>query len=114
MENKTTILDPLLERAEIYGKTSIELFKLQAIEKTTKVVSHIYSRFIAIFVLLLFFITISIGVGIWLGDFLGKIYYGFLCLSGFYFIIWGIIYFLMHPWIKKQASNSIITQMLKM
>ena len=113
MENNTTILDPLLERAEIYGKTSLQLIKLQALEKTTKVASHIYSRFIAIFVFLLFFIMISIGVSIWLGDFLGKIYYGFLCLAGFYFISGAVIYFFMHDWIKKQVSNSIITMMLK-
>lgn len=113
MENKTTILDPLLERAEIYGKTSLQLMKLQAVEKTTEVTAHIYSRFIAIFVLLLFFIMISIGVAIWIGNFLGEVYYGFLCLSGFYLIIWSAIYFFMHNWIKKEAGNSIITMMLK-
>ncbi|OFY84197.1 MAG: hypothetical protein A3F72_14305 [Bacteroidetes bacterium RIFCSPLOWO2_12_FULL_35_15] len=113
METKTTILDPLLERAEIYGKTSIELIKLQALEKTTQIASHIYSRFIALFVFSMFFIMISIGAAIWLGNFLGKIYYGFLCVSGFYFILGGVIYFLMHNWIKKHVGNSIITLMLK-
>ena len=112
MENKTTILDPILERAETFGKTSLELFKLQTIEKFTKFISHVVSRSIAFFVLSLFIIMLSIGASIWLGDLLGRMYYGFLCVAVFHFIIGCIIYFFMHNWIKKQVSDAIITEML--
>lgn len=112
MENKTTILDPLLERAEIYGKTRIELFKLKAVDKTTKVISPIVSRIIAISVLTFFLLMLNIGVALWLGDLLGKMYYGFLCVAIFYGIIGGVLFFFMHTWLKKQVSNSIIKQML--
>ena len=112
MENETTFFEPLLERVEAYGKTSYELFKLEAAEKTVNIVSTVFSRSIAIFSLSIFIVFISIGCSLWLGDVLGKMYYGFLCVAGFYGIIGGILYFFMHNEIKKSAANSIVKQML--
>ena len=39
MEDKTNIFESLLERASDYGKTSYELVKLKAVDKTSDVVS---------------------------------------------------------------------------
>lgn len=112
MEDKKTILEPLFERAEAYGKTSYELFKLKAVDKTTGVASTFVSRAIAFFVISMFISVASIGLAIWLGDVLGKLYYGFFCVAGFYGIVGGVLYFFMHNWIKKCVSNSIIVQLL--
>ena len=112
MEEKTTLLEPLIERAEAYGKTSYELFKLQALEKTTGVVSTSVSRGLAFFVLALFVVFVSTGVSIWLGDLLGKAYYGFLCVAAFYGILGIVLYFFFHDRIKTSVSNSFISQML--
>lgn len=112
MENEKTILEPLLERAEAYGKTSLELAKLKAIEKTTNVASTLSSRAIAIYFLSFSLLMVSIGVSLWLGDLFGKTYYGFLCVAGFYAIIGGILYFFLHDWIKKRLGDSLITQIL--
>lgn len=112
MENKSTIFDPLFERAKAYGKTSFELYKLKAVEKTSGISSTFASRAIAFFVFSLFVLMASVGISLWLGELLGKTYYGFLCVAGFYGIIGGILYFFMHNWIKKGINNSIIKEML--
>jgi hypothetical protein len=112
MENETTFLEPLFEKAEAYGKTSYELFKLRATEKTVNVLSTFFSRGIAILALYIFIIFFSIAISLWLGDLLGKVYYGFLCVAGFYGIITCIIYFFMHNWIKKITSSAIVKQMV--
>lgn len=112
MENQTSFVKPLFERAEEYGKTSYELFKLKTVDKTAGIVSTFVSLCSAILILSMFIVTASIGVALWLGDLLGKSYYGFFVVAVFYGIIGGVLYFLMYNWIKKRVSNSIISQML--
>lgn len=105
-------IEPLFERAEAYGKTSLELIKLKALNKTTEVVSTGVSRSIVVFVVSMFLILSSVGGALWLGDLLGKSYYGFFCVAGFYGILGVVIYAFMHKWIKKCVSNSLILQLL--
>lgn len=112
MEDKINLIEPLFEKAEAYGKTSYELLKLKALDKTAEVVSTFVSRGAVVLVISIFIIIINIGVSLWLGDLLGKQHYGFFCVAGFYGLIGGILYFLMHNRIKKSVSNSIISQML--
>lgn len=112
MENETTFLEPLFEKAEAYGKTSYELFKLEATEKTVNFLSTGFSRSVAVFFFSIFIVFASIGISLWLGDLLGKTYYGFFCVAGFYGIIGIVLYFFLHTEIKKHAGNSIVKQML--
>lgn len=112
MEDKINFTEPILERAEEYGKTSYKLFKLKAVDKTAGVVSTFISRGTVALVLSMFILILTIGVAIWLGDLLGKLYYGFFCVAGFYGLIGVILYFFLHNFIKKIISNSIITHLL--
>jgi hypothetical protein len=112
MENQANFLDPLIEKARVYGKTSFDLYKLKAVEKTSDISSTIISRLTAFLVLSLFVVMSSIGVAFWLGDYFGEIYYGFFCVGGFYGILGLILYFFLHDWIKERTSNTIVKQML--
>jgi hypothetical protein len=112
MENQANFLDPLIEKARVYGKTSFDLYKLKAVEKTSDISSTIISRLTALLVLSLFVVMSSIGVAFWLGDYFGEIYYGFFCVGGFYGILGVILYFFLHGWMKERTSNSIVKQML--
>jgi len=112
MEVKTSFIEPLFERAEEYGKTSYELFKLKAVDKTATVVSVLVLRSIIIFTLSVFVVIASIGAALWIGDLLGKSYYGFFCIAGFYGILGGVIYFFLGNTIKKSVENSVISQLL--
>ncbi|OFY91885.1 MAG: hypothetical protein A3K10_05805, partial [Bacteroidetes bacterium RIFCSPLOWO2_12_FULL_31_6] len=87
MENKIVFIEPLFERAEAYGKTSYELIKLKAVDKTSDVLSTFVSRGAVILVLSMFIVIVNIGIALFLGDLLGKSYYGFFCVAGFYGII---------------------------
>lgn len=112
MENKTRFVEPLLQKAEAYGETSIELIKLQAVDKTSDILSSGVSRGAVVLVGSIFTIMINIAVALWLGDVLGKSYYGFFCVAGFYAVCGLLLYFYMHTWIKERVRNSIIAQML--
>ena len=106
------IIEPLLEKVETYAKTSIELYKLKTIDKTASVTSTLIVRGIVAVFLSVFFIAINIGLSLWIGDLLGKSYYGFFCVAGFYGVIGGIVYFFMRKYIKKLIMNSIISQLM--
>ena len=111
-ENETSLVGTLIERVEEYSRTSYELFKLKAIDKMSSVVSTVVSRLCAVIFLFIFIIVLHVAVALWLGELLGKGYYGFFCVAGLDVIIWAILYFVMHNWFKKRISNSIISQML--
>jgi len=107
MNAKDSLIEPLLEKAEEYGKTSFELLKLKSIDKAADVSSQVISRLVIGIVVLIFTIFLNIAIALWLGDLLGKIYYGFLIVAAFYGII-GIILFSVQPAIKKSVNDSII------
>jgi hypothetical protein len=56
---------------------------------------------------------LNLGVALWLGDLLGKLFYGFFVVSGFYVIAGIVIYFFMHKWLKRIVSDYFIKHMLK-
>jgi hypothetical protein len=112
MENKVLYIEPLVEKVEQYGKTSYELIKLKAIYTTTKVASTFVSRGIFFIVIFMAIVVLTIGLALWLGDLLGKSYYGFFCVATFYAIVGGVLYFYLHTKIKNGVSNAIISQML--
>lgn len=108
---ETSLVEPLIERAEQFGKTTFELIKLKSLNKLADVTSSLISRLLLTVVLSVFTITLSIAIALWLGALLGKNYYGFFIVASFYGIA-GITLFFIHPAIKARASNVIIKQML--
>ncbi len=110
-EEKTNLFEDLLEKVEDYGKTRIELLKYNAIDKTSDITSTIISRVLLVITLSMFVIVLNIAVALWLGDILGKSYYGFLIVAAFYGVV-GIVLFFTHDWIKKSVANSIISKIL--
>lgn len=112
MEYTLSLIEPLLEKAEKFSKTSIELLKLKSVYKTSDVASTLISRLLLIVIILFFLFSVNVAVALWLGDLLGKNYYGFLLMASFYGLI-GIVLFFLHPAIKASVNNSIIIKLLK-
>ena len=113
MNNTATPIESLFERAEDYSKTTLELFKLSAIDKSADVFSSLAVRFAIFMVGAVFTLVINIGVAMWLGELLGKPYYGFFVVAIFYALVMSLLYLFRNEWIKTPVSNSIITQMTK-
>jgi hypothetical protein len=110
METKVNLIEPLLERAETYGKTSFELIKLKSLDKTADLASTLASRSMFTLVVSFFAFTINIAVALWLGDLLGKTYYGFLIVACCYALA-GIVLLIIHPFIKSRVNNAVIRQL---
>jgi fatty acid desaturase len=113
MEKPASIVEALYERVEAYSKTTIELSKLKALNTTTHVVTTMISRLSVIIMLALFALVMNIGIALWLGELLGKNYYGFFIVAVFYLVAGIVLHFFLHNWIKKPISDLIITQALQ-
>jgi hypothetical protein len=113
MEDKTTPFEVLLERVQAYAKTSIQLFKLKATEKLAAILSNLASGLVLLIFLILFFVNLNIAIALLIGDLLGKVWLGFVVVSGLCACVGFILYIFSDKWIKRPVSNSIITQLLK-
>jgi hypothetical protein len=113
MEDTEKLLESVLERAVEYGKTSLELLKLKALDKASDVVSSTIPHTLVIVTLTSFLLFLNLGLAFWLGEILGKVFLGFFVVAAFYAIAAGVVHFFMHKWLKKIIGNYFIKQMLK-
>jgi len=113
MEDRTTPFEVLLERAQAYTKTSIQLFKLKATDKLAEILSKLASGFVILIFLVFFFINLNIGIALLIGDLLGKFWLGFVIVSCAYACLGFIVYLFRDQLIKRPVKNSMIAQLLK-
>jgi uncharacterized membrane protein len=111
-ENPTTI-EMLLEKAENYTKTSIELAKLNLIDKCAEVVSSLAATIIIVIVVVMFIMLTNFGLAIWIGQLLGNVYYGFFTVAGFYLVVAVVLLLFKKQFLKTPVSNIVITEILK-
>ena len=112
MENHAILIGKLFEKAERYTMSSVELYKLKVIDKSADVISSLTARLAVILFITLFFLILNIGIALWIGETLGKSYYGFFIVAGFYALVGIVLYLFRNRWIKEPLRNSIITQAL--
>jgi hypothetical protein len=112
MEKPSNLVESLFEKLGLYGKTTYELSKLRALQKSADIAASVVARVAAIVILSLFVFILSIGIALLLGDWLGKFYYGFFVVAAFYLLAGIICLFQLHKWIKKPIGDLIISQVL--
>jgi hypothetical protein len=113
MDEREGLIESLIEKGEQYGKTTLELLKLKTLDKSADVASDLVSWLIIVIFATLFFLILNVGIALWIGDLLGKSYYGFFVIAGFYAILTLIFSIFRKQLIKRPLNNSIITQVLK-
>lgn len=112
MEQQENLIESLIEKGEQYGKTTFELIKLKALDKSADVTSTMVSWLIVVVLIVLFFLILNIGLALWLGELLGKDYFGFFTVAGFYGLLALIFGIFRVKLVKKPVNNSIISQVL--
>jgi hypothetical protein len=112
MEEYEKLIESLLEKASDYGKASFELAKLKALDKASDVVSSLVPKSVVFLLIAIGFLFLNFGLAVWLGDILGKLYFGFFVVASFYGITAIIIHFFMRDWLKKTVRDFFIRQVL--
>jgi hypothetical protein len=113
MEDNTKLIESLLERTAEYGKASFELVKLKALDKTSDAVSSLIPHAVVLVLAAVFMLFLNLGLAFWLGEILGRTFYGFFVVAAFYGITGIVLHFFMHERIKNLIGNYFIKHMLK-
>lgn len=113
MTNEATAVEKLIEKMAVYSKTSVEVYKLKAVYKTANIYSSLAVKLVLSIVVALFFLFLSLGFSLWIGSLLGKGYFGFFIVAAAYLVAFVVIYLFRNSWIKRAASNYIISTLLK-
>jgi fatty acid desaturase len=113
MDEKTKLLESLLESAKDYSRTSLELIKLKVIDKVADSLSSAIPLSVVIILSALFLLFLSVGLAFWFGDLTGRIFYGFFIVAGIYILLAVIIHFFLHKKIKRLIGDYFIRNMLK-
>lgn len=108
MKEKITVIETLIDHVEDYVKTTLELYKLRAIKKTSAIISSIITAIFFFLVVILLLVILSIGVSIYLGEILGRMHYGFMIVAGFYAIVFIILLIIRKPVLKGNFTNMMI------
>ncbi len=106
-------IDGLFEKTSDYLENRVELLKLQAVDSSSELVSSISSKLILGVIMIFFIVLLNVGLSIWIGDALGKLYYGFFIMAGFYLVVGLIFYAFRDKWLKEPISNFIVRHLLK-
>ena len=112
MKDNVTHIEMLFDKAEDYGKTTIELLKLQAVRKSADVISSLISKAVVTISVALSILILNIGLALWLGKLTGQNYYGFFIVAGVYALIALIFKIFRHTWIKTPLKNGFISKMM--
>lgn len=113
MEDNAKLIEKMLERAIEYGKTSFELAKLKALDKTSDVFSSLAFHSVSFVLIVSFMLFLNLGLAFWLGDILGSSSYGFFIVGGFYLLSAIVVYLFMRKWIIRTTRDFIIKRLLK-
>lgn len=112
MENQTTSIESLWDRASDYIDTRTQLFKLKAIDKASGFVSAMVTKIILVTFICMFLILLNIGLALWIGVMMGDLYWGFFIVGGFYGLLTFIFYLCRHQLIKGPVNDAIIKNLL--
>lgn len=113
MQDQPSDIDILLSDAGDFIETRTTLWKYKGIESLADVSGELVSGLAMIVIASFVIIIFSIGFALLIGDWLGKSYYGFFIMGGFYTIVALIVYAGRRRWLKNPFSNMLIRKILK-
>ena len=112
MDNKPNAIGSFIESAGAYVETRVELLKLQAVSKSSGIISSLVSS-IVIAVLIVFGLSIlNIGLSIWIGTLVGEVWLGFMIVGGFYVLLAVLFMAFKDKFVKQPITNLLIKKIL--
>jgi 4-hydroxybenzoate polyprenyltransferase len=113
MEKIFTRVEDLADNVKEYVNTRIESLKLNAAEKSSVIIANGVARIVVAIVFIIFIALASIALSLILGEWLGKLWAGFLVVACFYLFIGIITWFARGKLIRVPVMNALIQQLFK-
>jgi len=112
MEKDPTAVEELFYKLKDYIETTVDLFKLKAINKVSGFTSTVIVSIILIILLFLILICISIGFALLIGLWLGQAFWGFFIMGVLYLIIGLILFASRGKLLKEPISDKFIKELI--
>jgi hypothetical protein len=90
MELKLEKIEELIVNLKSYTTSTIEIVKLEAVERTSSIVANFISGLVIGLVVILFAFFFSMGISLYLSELLDNTYWGFGIVAGAYLLL-GIV-----------------------
>jgi len=113
MEQTFAKVEELADHVSEYVKTKIASVKLGAAAKSSKVLSNFFARIIVACIFLFFLVFANIAAAYALSAWIGKMYAGFLTISGVYFLLGIVVWKGREKFLRIPIMNGIIRQLFK-
>ena len=113
MSSTVELIESFYKKAKQYTETSIELYKLSAIDTSADVISPLASRAILVLILSTSIVFLNIGLALLIGNVLGDYFKGFFIISLFYLLIAVLLYVFNKKLIKEPITNLMISKLMK-
>ena len=113
MEEHTKTIESLLEKTVELGKTSLELARLKAVDKASEVISTIIPNVVVIILMIIFLLFLNIGLSLWIGEILDRMFFGFFIVAGFYCLTALFLHIVLRKRFKRCLHNNFIQLLLK-
>lgn len=113
METISQEAETILTDAAEYIETKTKLWKLKTVEKIAEIYGVIVSKLIFFCVMAVFALLLTVGLALWLGELLGKTYYGFFIMGGVFLIAGLILSGASKGGIEIPSSNNLVKHLLK-
>ncbi|MFC4635430.1 hypothetical protein ACFO3O_16085 [Dokdonia ponticola] len=113
MSSTVELIESFYKKAKQYTETSIELYKLSAIDTSADVISSLASRAILVLILSTSIVFLNIGLALLIGNVLGDYFKGFFIISLFYLLIAVLLYVFNKKLIKEPITNLMISKLMK-
>lgn len=108
MKETQRLLDELIAKAEDFGYSSLALAKLKSIRVVANTSGKVGVHFAIWAVIVLFFLMLSIGVSLWLGELWGHMYLGFFAVAGFYLLLAIVLRIFKGPLVQRPIENFVV------
>ena len=108
-EEPNTILD----QAEQYIKTSMELYTLRLTGKIAKIVSTLITQLVIGVLAMIVLFMLSMFLAFWIGDLMGRPYLGFLMIGGVIGLVTWVLFLKRDKLIRRPVMDDIISEILK-
>jgi len=113
MEDQAKLFESLIGRLEHYAQSTAELYKYKAIDIFADAVSSMCAYVVIVLFAVSGFMILNIGIAFWLGELLGRMYFGFFAVAGFYALASCLFFVVRLRMIIKPLRNVIVSQALK-
>ncbi|MFI5148164.1 MAG: hypothetical protein ACHQRM_00410 [Bacteroidia bacterium] len=113
MEKEKSHFENVAEKATDFLKTNLDLGELKAMEYGSNAFGAIMGKVILLMLGFCCLIFLSLGLAVFISSVSGNPWLGYACVSGFYLLVFLLVYANRHKWLHNSLADAFVGQFNK-